>query len=180
MQPYGSTTNGATSMRVLRGAILAIGLVLGTVLLVRGSVLIGGLIVASVVLRTLMFINMTRARSSGAPGRGGRRGRAGGSGPAFQRLTPGGIDAAARALTMSAADLRTQLTAGRSIADIATGRGVGSEQVVQAVTADASARLDQVVLAGRLASRRADRARSFVPIWANRLVHGGPARSAVS
>jgi hypothetical protein len=174
-------------MRILRVAILALGLVLGTVLILHGATLIGALVVASVALRTAMFVKVTRARSSagnrfGSPGGDGRslavgrRGqRSSAAGPAFERLTPGGIEAAARTIGMSGADLRAQLADGQSIADLASARGITPDQVVQAVVADASARIDQAVAAGRLPSRRAAWARSNLPGWANGLVHGDPA-----
>ena len=87
----------------------------------------------------------------GQGGPGGRHGH----GPEGQR---GGknLDAAAKALNMTAADLRTQLEGGSTIAKVATDKGVAVQTVNDAMVADAKAHLAQEVTDGKLTQAQAD------------------------
>ncbi len=63
---------------------------------------------------------------------------------------PGGIDAAAAYLGLTVDELRTQLAAGKSLADVATAQGKSVSGLVAALVADLKTHLDQAVAAGRL------------------------------
>jgi ribosomal protein S20 len=67
------------------------------------------------------------------------------------------MDAAADALGMTRADLRTQLLAGTSLKTIASAKGVAYATVTTAVLAAVKQDLDAAVSAGTLAQARADR-----------------------
>ena len=67
-----------------------------------------------------------------------------------------GLDAAAKALNMTAADLRTQLEGGSTIAKVATDKGVAVQTVIDAMVADAKAHLAQEVTDGKLTQAQAD------------------------
>ncbi len=68
----------------------------------------------------------------GGPGMGGRHG-----GP--------GLDAAATALGMTNDELRTELQAGKTIADVATAKGVDVQKVIDALVAEAKTRITDMV-----------------------------------
>lgn len=85
----------------------------------------------------------------GPGGPGGHRGHGPGR---------GGPDlaAAATALGMTQADLRTALTSGKSLAQVAEDKGVPVDKVVAALVAAAKQRIAQAVTDGRLTQERAD------------------------
>lgn len=68
--------------------------------------------------------------------------RPGGLGPFEHRGE--GLAAAAKALGMTEADLKTELAAGKSIADVAAERNVDVQTVIDALVADAKSRLAQI------------------------------------
>jgi hypothetical protein len=55
------------------------------------------------------------------------------------------LQAAAEALGMTPAELRTELEAGKSIADVADEKGVDQQVVVDAIVADGTERLEQAI-----------------------------------
>ena len=69
-------------------------------------------------------------------------------------------------------DVRIEFAKGRSIAEVATARGVPVDTVVAAVVADASAKLDRAVADGQTTALAADRFKTRLPRWATRMVHG--------
>jgi polyhydroxyalkanoate synthesis regulator phasin len=83
-----------------------------------------------------------------APDRGGRRGPGGRDGHGG----PGGAisDAVTEALGIDAETLRTQLADGSSLADIATANGVDPQTVIDALVAEAQARIDAAVADGKI------------------------------
>ena len=81
----------------------------------------------------------------GGPGRGH-------GGPGF-----GNLDAAAKALGMTADDLRTALQGGKSLADVAQAKGVDPAKVVDALVAELKAHLDSEVASGEHTRAEADR-----------------------
>ncbi|MBI2710904.1 MAG: hypothetical protein HYX34_14620 [Actinobacteria bacterium] len=87
---------------------------------------------------------------AGHPGRDGDRPDGPGHGPF------GGLSAAAKALGLTDAQLRQQLDAGKTIADVAKAKGISVDTVVKALVADAKTRLAQAVTAGKLTQARAD------------------------
>jgi hypothetical protein len=83
-------------------------------------------------------------------------------GAAFQHGgIPGGRGGAqtaaiAEALGMTEADLRTELQAGKSVADVASAKGVALDAVVSAVIAAQTTSLNQAVTDGRITQAQAD------------------------
>jgi polyhydroxyalkanoate synthesis regulator phasin len=66
------------------------------------------------------------------------------------------LSAAADYLGLTEAELRTKLTAGRTLADIATARGKSVDGLKLAILAEAGKKLDQLVEAGELTRAEAD------------------------
>ncbi len=62
----------------------------------------------------------------------------------------------AQALGMTEAELRTELQAGKSVADVASAKGVALDTVVSAVIAEQTAVLNQAVAGGRITQAQAD------------------------
>jgi hypothetical protein len=77
----------------------------------------------------------------GGPGMGGRHGGPGMGG----RHGGPGLDAAATALGMTNDELRTELQAGKTIADVATAKGVDVQKVIDALVAEAKTRITDMV-----------------------------------
>src|SRR5205823_5817273 len=100
------------------------------------------------------------AAAQGGPGpRGGPRE---GQGDAGRQGGPGGgqrgamVQAVADLLGMTPDQIRAERQGGKSLAAIAAERGVDQATLVQAITVNARARLDEQVAAGRLTAERAD------------------------
>lgn len=78
-------------------------------------------------------------------------------GPGMGRHGPGpGLDAAATALGMSQDELRAALQEGQSLAEIAQGRGIDPQVVIDAVLADLQAHLAEEVASGEHTQEEAD------------------------
>ena len=93
-------------------------------------------------------------RPAGMPGdMGGRDGGKGGHGPRGGMVAS---DAVAKALGITAEELRTELQSGKSIADVAKAKGVDVEKVKAAITADLKAHLDEEVASGEHTQAEAD------------------------
>ena len=73
------------------------------------------------------------------------------------------LDTAAEAIGISAADLRTALQDGSTIAEVATANGVEVQTVVDALVAEATARIDAAVEDGRLDEERAAEIKAELP-----------------
>jgi len=86
------------------------------------------------------------ARPDHGPGHG-----RGPGGPGF-----GNLDAAAKALGMTADELRTALQGGKSLADVAKSKGVDPAKVVDALVAELKAHLDAEVKSGEHTQAQAD------------------------
>ncbi len=78
-------------------------------------------------------------------------GRGGGMGHGGQ-----GLDAAATALGITADELRTELEAGTTIAQVASDKGVDVQTVIDAMVAQAKTHLDEEVAAGEHTQEEAD------------------------
>lgn len=86
-----------------------------------------------------------------APGmRGSNRGKLGGFGPG------GSLSTIATTLGVTESDLLTALQAGKSVADVATEKGVDLNKVIDAIVAEQTTALQQAVTAGRLTQEQAD------------------------
>ena len=90
-------------------------------------------------------------------GRGGR-GPGGSGGPGEMHDGFGGpavLDAAAKALNMTTADLMAQLQAGKTLADVAQSKGVSQDTVKQAIVAAEKAAVDAAQQAGHITADQA-------------------------
>jgi hypothetical protein len=105
------------------------------------------------------FVNSTRP--PGGPG-----GPAGRGGPA--------LDKAATALGLSVDDLRSKLQDGQTLAQVAQAQGVDVQTLVDALVADATARIDQGVADGRLTADEATERKAELPARIADLVQNGP------
>lgn len=100
------------------------------------------------------FVNREGWGEHDGPGRGPGRG------PAFMGAR---LDTAAEAIGISAADLRAALQEGSTIAEVATDNGVEVQTVVDALVAEATARIDAAVEDGRLDEDRAAEIKAELP-----------------
>ena len=94
-----------------------------------------------------------RAAQGGVPFFGGGH-RGGGFG--FGHHGPASLEAAAKYLGLTEAELRTQLEAGKTLAEIAKAQGKTVDGLEKALTADAKAKLDAAVKAGTITQAQAD------------------------
>lgn len=83
---------------------------------------------------------------------GGHRGGKFGHGPGFHLH---GLDAAASYLGLTEAQLRTQLSSGKTLAQVAKARDKSVDGLVDALVKDANAKLDQAVKDGKLTQAQA-------------------------
>lgn len=73
------------------------------------------------------------------------------------------VDTIAVTLDMTVSELRMELAAGATLSEIITARGMTVEQVVDALVAEAEARLDLAVESGRLTQAEADEKLADLP-----------------
>jgi hypothetical protein len=66
------------------------------------------------------------------------------------------LDEAAKALGIDLDELRTELRSGKNLAEIAAAHDIDVQQVIDALTAEAKAKLDAAVTAGRITQEQAD------------------------
>jgi hypothetical protein len=99
---------------------------------------------------------------------GGERGECHfGPGPGFSP------EAAATALGISEADLRTELRNGKTIAEVAKDKGVDVQKVIDALVADATEHIDQAVTDEKLTAERAAAIKEGLADRITRLVNEG-------
>ncbi len=158
------------SLRIFRWAILAFGLIAGTLLLANGNYLLGAVIGGMAVLRLgfMLSLEHRRRRYRSAAGTAAAPGRY----PLLQSLAHGQFEVAADAIGVPSSELRIEFANGRSIAEVANAKGVPVETVVAAVVADASAKVDRAVADGQAPRAAADRVKHRLPQWATRMVNG--------
>ena len=94
----------------------------------------------------------------------------GGHGPGM-RGGPG-LDAAAEALGLSVEDLRTALSEGQSLADVAAANGVDVQSVIDALVAEAQAHMAEKVAEGDLTQEEADERLATVTERITAMVNG--------
>ena len=75
--------------------------------------------------------------------------------PASAHAYPGLLAAAAEALKLDRDELRRELKAGRTLAEIAAERGVGKDELIRRLAEAAAKRIDAKVAEGRLPAERA-------------------------
>jgi ribosomal protein S20 len=97
--------------------------------------------------------------------------------PAEADRPPGGhgpgLDAAAKALNLSADDLRSKLEGDKTIAQVAQEQGVNVQTVIDAMVADATAHIDQAVQEGKLTADQANERKSNLQERITKLVNEG-------
>lgn len=113
--------------------------------------------------------------AKGGAMKGGMKGH-GMEGGMLDRGMMGGIgaaaDAVAKALDTDTATLRTELQAGKSLADIAKGKGVDVQKVVDAITTELNAKIDAAVTAGKMTAEQATARKADVATHVTELVNG--------
>lgn len=86
-----------------------------------------------------------------------------------------GLDKAAAVIGISTDQLTTELKAGKTIADVAAEHNVDLQKVIDALVADATAKIDQAVTDGKIDSARAAEMKSHLVERITALVNGeGP------
>jgi hypothetical protein len=88
------------------------------------------------------------------------------------------LSAAAEVLDITEGELRRALRDGSSIADVAGDRGVEVEIVIDALVADATARIDEAVARGALDPERAAELKEALPERIDRFVNRERPRGA--
>jgi alkylated DNA nucleotide flippase Atl1 len=84
------------------------------------------------------------------------------------------LEAAAEALNLSVEDLREQLRDGRTLAQVAQEQNVDVQRAIDAMVADATARIDQKVQEGELSAEEANERKAELEERITRLVNEGP------
>ena len=153
------------TVRTIRWAMVAVGVVAGVALLAAGATLIGVVLLVMATLRAGMLWAM-RHRGPGA------------SGQMLRRLARNELAVAATAIGIAPDDLRRAVDDGHTISAVAADAGIPAQRVVDAVVRDASAKVDRAVEAGNVAPNRARVVRNRLPYWAERFVLSTPAMLA--
>jgi uncharacterized protein YidB (DUF937 family) len=83
-----------------------------------------------------------------------------------------GLDAVATALGIDRSELRTALESGKTIADVASEKGVDVQTVIDAIVAEMNSHLDEAVANGRLTQAQADEMKANATQRATDLVNG--------
>jgi len=83
------------------------------------------------------------------------------------------LDAAAKALNLSVDDLRSKLRDGKTLAQVAQDQNVDKQKVIDAMVAEATARIDQKVQDGSLTADQANERKSNLQDHITRLVNEG-------
>jgi ribosomal protein S20 len=86
------------------------------------------------------------------------------------------LDAAAQALNLSVEDLRSRLREGKTLAQVAQDQNVDVQNVIDAMVAEATARIDQKVQEGELSAEEANERKSNLQERITELVNEGPRR----
>jgi polyhydroxyalkanoate synthesis regulator phasin len=96
----------------------------------------------------------------GLPGGGPLGGHRGPGGPGFGGpggLIGQGLDVVATTLGITTAEVRTALQGGQSLADLAVSKGKTAQDVIDAVVAEATTKINAAVTAGKLTQDQADK-----------------------
>jgi hypothetical protein len=91
----------------------------------------------------------------------------------FGRFGGASLDPLAQALGISNADLKADLAKGQSIADIAKAKNVDVDKVIDALVADATARIDKAVTDKHLTQDQADKIKAALRTKITDLVNNG-------
>jgi hypothetical protein len=150
---------------------------IAVVLLLRGNDLFGLLIGGLAVVRVAYLLSSVRRRRAVGPAAGAGAGR-----EVLRRLARSEFAVAGTILGWGPGQVRDAFGQGRSLAEMATQCGVPVQRVVDAVVADASAKINQGMADGTITPERGRDATRRLPVWAGRLVnvHKGDLRRARS
>ena len=96
----------------------------------------------------------------------------GGPGPGFMHPHPAALDAAATYLGMTKAELRTALEGGKTLAQIAKDKGKTVDGLVQALTTEATKKIDAAAAAGKITKDQAADMKSHLNDAITDLVNG--------
>jgi ribosomal protein S20 len=86
------------------------------------------------------------------------------------------LDAAAQALKLSVDDLRSRLRDGKTLAQVAEDQNVDKQKVIDAMVAEATARIDQKVQEGEITADQANEHKANLQERITRFVNEGPRR----
>ena len=92
--------------------------------------------------------------------------------PMHDRRDGDHLEAAATALGMTSAELKAQLQSGKSLAEIATSKGVAVQKVIDAIVADVKAEIAEKVTDGKLTQAQADTILKDVTVRVTAAVNG--------
>lgn len=152
-------------MFFLRWLIVALGLAVAAVLLLRGSYLLGLLIGALVVVRVVyLFGIIRRRRAFGVPLDASSR-------QVLRDLARSELVVGARLLGLDPAQARRAFVTGRSLAEIAQSSDTPLGRIVDEIVRDAKLEVDRRAAQGELTAEQASQLGERLPFWANRLVH---------
>lgn len=88
------------------------------------------------------------------------------------RVLHNAIEITAQTLGMSVGDLRSALSSGKTVADVAAEKGVTLDTITQALTDAATAKIDKAVADGMLSQERADALKANLPTAIDKFEHG--------
>jgi hypothetical protein len=92
--------------------------------------------------------------------------------PMHDRRDGDHLEAAATALGMTSAEVKTQLQSGKSLAEIATSKGLAVQKVIDAIVADVKAEIAEKVTDGKLTQAQADTMLKDVTVRVTAAVNG--------
>jgi hypothetical protein len=104
-----------------------------------------------------------------APAQGGDAAKQGH--PRVRQLAKAAVKDAAGVIGISPADLAKELKDGKSIADVATAHNVSPQAVIDKLVADANAKVDAAVAAGKITQEKGDAAKAKMPERVTKLVN---------
>lgn len=116
--------------------------------------------------------HVNSTRSMGPGGKGGRGGRGGLGGPMAGDPANSPLVVAAKAIGIDEAALRTEMQSGKTIADVASAKGVDSAKVVTAIVDARKADVAKAVTDGKLTQAQADQMLANAEARATDLVNG--------
>jgi spermidine/putrescine-binding protein len=91
--------------------------------------------------------------------------------PFLRKVRHAEYKVAADTIGVNPAELRADLKGGRSVADVATTKGVSVDTVVNAVVNDATTKIDQAVTNGKLSQDQATKLEANLPAIFTRVVN---------
>ena len=138
------------------------------------SVLAGSVGLATVIPAVTAGAETTTASADAAA----PTGRSAHAHPLLRKARRHEVEVAARTIGVTGDELRADLKAGQSVADVATSKGVPVDTVVKAVVADLTPRIEKAVTNGRITRDRADKIEAKLPGVVTRLVNAHRAHPA--